>query len=276
MNLEKFYPPRKPWSHKGQFGYVLIISGSETYSGSPVFNAVGALRSGADLTVVVGAKRAMDIAACFLPDIITYPLEGDLSLKHLPKIFSLAKNFDSLVIGCGLKRDKKTYKLIRNIIRKIDLPMVIDAEAIRAVAEDKTALKNKNAVLTPHSEEFRILTGIKPSIDIEKRKSEVKSWAKRLNSVILLKGHIDVISNGKKVLLNKTGSPYMTKGGFGDVLSGICASLLARGVDSLDAAYIAARINGLAGEKAVQKFGPGVLASDILNFIPKVIFKGRF
>lgn len=275
MNLKKIYPPRKLWSHKGVFGYVLVISGSEIYSGSPIFNALGALRSGADLTMIIGAKRAMNIAACFLPDIITYPLDKDLDLKHLPIIFSLAKKFNSLVIGCGLKRDKKTQKVIRKIIKKINLPMVIDAEGIRALAEEKEIIKGKNVILTPNSEEFRILTGKKPSTNIEQRKIKVKKWAKKLKTVILLKGYVDIISNGEKVLLNKTGSPYMTKGGFGDILSGICASLLARGISPLDTAYIAAYINGLAGEIGAKKFGPGMLASDVLPLIPKVILKCR-
>jgi len=271
LSFKKYYPQRDPWSFKGQFGYVLIIAGSEKYSGSPIFNGLAALRSGADLITIVGPKRAMDIAASFLPDIITYPLDGELKLKHIPKILDLAKNFDSLIIGCGLNRSKETYQAIREIIKKANLPMVIDAEAIRAIAEEKGIVKNKKVIITPHTEEFRILTGEKLKPEIEDRKEKVKRWAQKLKAVILLKGHIDVISDGKKIALNKTGSPFMTKGGFGDTLSGIGGALLARRLKPFEAAQLAAYINGSAGELAAKKYGEGVLASDIFEFIPLVI-----
>ena len=271
VNLKKYYPKRDPWSHKGQFGYVLIIAGSERYSGSPIFNGIAALRSGADLITIVGPKRAMDIAASFLPDIITDPLDEELGLKHVPKILDLAKNFHSLIIGCGLNRSKETYQAIKEIIKNIDLPMVIDAEAVRAIAEQKEIVKNKKVIITPHTEEFRILTGEKLKPEIEDRKEKVKRWADKLKTVILLKGHIDVISDGEKVALNKTGSSFMTKGGFGDTLTGICGALLTRKVDPFEAAQAAAYINGRAGELACKKYGEGVLASDIFEFIPLVI-----
>jgi NAD(P)H-hydrate epimerase len=271
MNFKKYYPKRDSWSHKGQFGYVLIIAGSERYSGSPIFNGVAALRSGADLITIVGPKRAMDIAASFLPDIITYPLDDELKIKHVPKILDLAKNFQSLIIGCGLNRNEETYQAIKEIINNIDLPMVIDAEAIRAVATEKEIVKNKRAVITPHSEEFRILTGERIKPEISDRKEKVKKWANKLEITILLKSHIDIISDGKQVILNRTGSPFMTKGGFGDTLSGICGTLLARGVNPFEAAQVAAHINGCAGELACKKYGEGVLASDIFEFIPAII-----
>lgn len=291
VNLKKYYPKRDLWSHKGQFGYVLIIAGSERYSGSPIFNGTAALRSGADLITIVGPKRAMDIAASFLPDIITCPLNGELELEHVPKILGLAKNFHSLIIGGGLNRSKGTYQAIREIIKNIDLPMVIDAEAIRATAEQKWVMKNKKVIITPHTEEFRILTSekLKPGVDpvkscetgilpkaklfngVEDRKEKVKKWADKLKVVILLKGHIDVISDGEKIVLNKTGSPFMTKGGFGDTLAGICGALLARKVEPFEAAQVAAYVNGRAGELACKKYGEGVLASDIFELIPSVI-----
>lgn len=273
MNLRRIYKKRDKWSHKGDFGKVLVVSGSKIYSGSPVFNAVAALRGGADLALIIGHKRAMDIAASYLPDIITYPLEFDLNLYHVAEIIKLAEGFDSIIIGCGLARSEDTHKAIREIIRKINLPMVIDAEAIRAVAEEKDILKGKEIVITPHMEEFRILTGETFKPEIKDRIKKVKDRSIKLGAVILLKGSADVISDGKKAILNKTGTPFMTKGGFGDTLSGICGALLARGVKPLKAAEAAAYINGKAGELASKCYGESVLASDIFEFIPKVIKK---
>jgi len=273
MDLKKFYPQRDPWSHKGNFGYVLIVAGSRIYSGSPVFNALGALRAGADLTMIVSCLRATDIAASFAPDLITRPLDKDLEMKHVGKIVSLAKKFDSLVIGGGLARKEKTYKAIKEIIKAIDLPMVIDAEAIRAAAEEPKILENKSAILTPHAGEFKALTGEEVMPEIEDRKEKVKKWAEKLKTTILLKGHIDVISDGKEIILNETGSPLMTKGGTGDILAGICAAFLAKKFSALEAAQAAAFINGKAGEMAAEKYAEGLLASNLLEFIPEVIKK---
>ncbi len=180
-DFKKIYSKRNLWSHKGDFGYVLIVAGSEIYSGSPVFNSMAALRAGADMVNVVGHKRAMDIAATFALDIITRPLDSELSLKHVKKIIELSKNFNSLIIGCGLNRNEEIYKAIREIIKQIRIPIVIDAEAIRALSGRFDILKNKKAVLTPHTEEFRILTGEKVKPDTEDRKEKVKKWAKKLH-----------------------------------------------------------------------------------------------
>lgn len=306
----RIYQKRNKWARKGEAGYVLIISGSRQYSGSPVFNGMAALKAGADLITIIGPKRAMDIAATFAPDIITYPLEGDdLKMEHLPEIFELSNSpaqifgstqvfawqklmvekqnkfnstedqspkiwagkFNSLIIGCGLSRTPETYQAIREIIKNVNLPMVIDAEAIRAVAEDKEIIKNKKVVLTPHIEEFRILTGETVKPEKNDRKEKVKKWAAQLGAVILLKGHLDIISDGRRLAINKTGSPYMTKGGFGDTLSGICGALLARGIEPFAAARYAAFINGRAGELAAKRYGESVLASNIFSFIPEII-----
>jgi hydroxyethylthiazole kinase-like uncharacterized protein yjeF len=275
IHFSKIFFKRNEWCHKGEFGYVLIIGGGRVYSGSPIFNAVSALRAGADLTMIITNRRAADIAANFSPDIIARPLDRDLNVKHIGKIISLSRKFDSLIIGGGLPRNNKTYKAIKELIKKIDLPIVIDAEAIRVVAEDKEILKNKKVILTPHTEEFRILTGEKVESNIKDRKEKVKKWAKKIGAVILLKGNVDVISDGEEVFLNKTGTPFMTKGGFGDTLAGICGAMLARKINLIESTRAAAFINGRAGEMAAEIYGEGLIASDIFEFIPKVIEKTK-
>jgi len=216
----------------------------------------------------------MNIAAGFLPDIITVPLPGDiLRPKHIAFILKLASKFDSIILGSGLGRASETFKAIQEIVAKIDLPMAIDADGIRALAPKKEIIKGKNIVLTPHLVEFEILTGQKVKSEVEDRKEKVKKWAENLGCTILLKGHIDVISDGKEVAVEKAGSPYMTAGGMGDTLTGILGAILARKVNPWEAAQAAAFINGKAGELAAKKYGEGVLASDIFDFIPEVIKK---
>ena len=276
MNLKEIYPPREKWTHKGKNSYLLVIAGSKKYTGSPIFNALAALRAGADLVCCLGPERAMNIAAQFLPDIITFPLVGDyLRKKHLPFILKQIPKFDSLILGCGLGRSLETFQVVLEIIKKANLPMVVDADGIRAISQEKekisSILKEKKIVLTPHSKEFEILTGEKLTTEIGERKEKVKKWAKKLNCLILLKGHLDVISDGQEVFLNETGSPFMTKGGFGDILTGILGAILARKVNLFEAAKAASFINGQAGQLAAEKYGEGLLASDSFEIISQVI-----
>jgi len=269
--IKKIYKPREKWSHKGDFGSLLVIGGSKRYSGSPAFNALAAYRSGVDLVTIAAPKRAADIIASFSPDLITYPLEGDyLNESHLDDIFLLTQNSDAVTIGGGLERNEETLETVRKILKGLTISCVIDADAIHAVATDKKVLR-ENFIVTPHSNEFYVLTGKKPEPDVRKGVEIVKNAASELGCITLLKGHIDVISDGKQIATNKTGNPYMTVGGTGDTLTGICGALLARKVDPFEAACAACYINGLAGDLAAKKFGEGLMASDLINEIPNVI-----
>ncbi len=272
--LKTVYPGRKPWVHKGQFGKLLVVAGSEMHTGSPVFAAMAAYRAGCDLVYLASPQRPADVAAHFSPNLITLPLEGKMLVsRHVPKILDLVKTsrITAMLIGPGLWRDRNTFKAIYQLIEKIDLPMVIDADAIRAVALKKNILKGKEVVLTPHANEFLAIGGKKVDNNLQQRTARVKQLAEKLCAVVLLKGNVDVISNGKRVVFNKTGCVYMTKGGFGDTLAGITSAFLARGVSSFDSASAAAYINGKAGELAAKKFGEGVLATDLLWEISRVI-----
>jgi hydroxyethylthiazole kinase-like uncharacterized protein yjeF len=151
------------------------------------------------------------------------------------------------------------------------LPCVIDADAIHAVALDKEVLKNKRFVITPHAHEFKLLSGVDVNTDLRKRIIAIKKVARDLKTTIILKGHVDIISDVKRTATNKSGSAYLTKGGCGDTLAGICGALLARGVDTFTAACAATYINGRAGELAAKKFGEGLLATDLIDSIPDAI-----
>lgn len=271
--LKKIYKPREKWSHKGNFGRLLVIGGSKRYSGSPTFNALAAYRTGVDLVTVAAPRRPADIIASFLPDLITYPLDGDyLNESHLDDIFILVEDSDAVVIGGGLERNQETLITVRKILKGLTLPCVIDADAIHAIREEKKILRD-NFIVTPHSNEFYVLTGKKPEPDEKKRIALVKEAASNMDCIIILKGHVDVISDGRRVAVNKTGNPYMTKGGTGDTLAGICGALLARKVNPFEAACAACFINGLAGDLAAKKFEEGLMASDLLNEISNVIKK---
>lgn len=275
MDLSKIYSPRENWVHKGDFGSVLVVSGSKLYSGSATFAGVSALRAGADLVAVCAPIYAASVAAHKTPDLMVYPLNGEhLTAKHINSILDVAhvRHINSLVLGCGLGRHAATVSAIYKLISKLTVPMVLDADALFAIAQNPAIVVRKQVILTPHAGELAILLGQKtPVEDFDEKIIAAKQAALKFGAVVILKGFVDIITDGTNLITNNSGSTFMTKGGFGDTLSGICGALLARGTGMMEAAYASAFINGEAGELAAKKYGEGVMASDIFEMIPKVI-----
>lgn len=272
--LKKVYRKREKWSHKGQYGKLVVIAGCQRHTGSACFVGLSAYRAGCDLVYIASPQRSADISANFSPVLITEPLKGDmLRTSHVGKILSMIKEVrgTAVAIGPGLWRDKQTNAAIVELIKRIDLPMVIDADAIRAISNRKQILKKKSCVLTPHADEFRQFSGIKVDKNIKRRTNAVKLEAGLVKNVILLKGSVDIISDGKRVVMNDSGTVFMTKGGCGDTLTGICGAFLARGIDTFTAACAAAYINGKAGELASRKYGESLLPTDLINEIHRVV-----
>lgn len=286
VDEKSLFEERGPWSHKGDFGKVLVIGGSEKYHGSPIFAGMAAYRVGADLVTIVAPQRAADAAAHFAPDLITVPLNGPfLTLAHVPQVILEIKEADAVVIGGGLGRRKETFKAIEQLLRKITQPIVVDADALRALGSRVRGTQGKyeiikkmfgssQVILTPHFGELMDLLDRKDRADfknLELRKKFTQELAQKLACVVLFKGQVDVIADPEKIKTNQTGSPYMTVGGTGDLLAGVCGALLARmaaqgEVDAFEAACRAAWLNGRAGELAAAVYGESLLASDILNF----------
>ena len=275
MDLSKIYPPRPDWVHKGNYGSVLVVCGSKLYSGSATLAAVSSLRAGCDLVTVVAPQRAADVASYTLPDLITYPLRGDyLSGRHLNQILDIAhvRRINSVVLGCGLGRHPSTLVSIQKLVSKFMVPMVLDAVGLRAIAQKPEVVFGKQVILTPHAGELAVLLSQdKISDDFEAKLVAAKQAAAKYHVVVLLKGFVDIVTDGVMTITNNSGTPLMTKGGFGDTLSGILGALVSRGTGLFEAAHAAAYINGKAGELAAQKFGEAVVASDIFDFIHEVI-----
>lgn len=270
--LKEIRKERPKWSHKGDFGRLLVIGGSKKYTGAPALAALSAmasLRTGADIVTVASPKRAADIIAKFSPNLITEVFKGDFfARKHLKDILKLSKDYDAISIGSGLGLEKETQEFVIKFVGKTRKPCVIDADAIKVL---KNKRLRENFVLTPHAYEFYHISGGNPKHDILGRAKLVKGFAKKIGATILLKGAVDIISDGKQTAMNKTGNPYMTTGGTGDVLAGICGGLLAQGVPPFKAACASAYITGKAGDFAAKDKGPGLLATDIIEKIPAII-----
>ncbi len=278
--LKEVYKERPAECHKYDYGLLLIIGGSQFYSGSPALSALSAFKSGVDMVYVISPRRSADIIASFSPAIAAFPLEGEyLTKKHLSTLFSLVEGAKevshgktAVVLGGGMGRSSETLDAILEFLEKLDVPAVIDADAIHAISKKPEIISGKPFVLTPHKYEFFILTGkeVRKKSD-EERIEIVQKEAEKLNTILVLKGKTDIISNGKEVALNEVGSPFLSKGGTGDTLAGICGALLARGVDPFLAAQAATFINGKAGELAGEKLRESLIATDLINEIPNVL-----
>jgi len=266
--------PRAPETHKGDFGRLLVVGGSEVFSGAPVLVAMAALRTGVDLTCVAAPQRTAYAISSMSPNLITIKLEGDhLNPRNVSVIKSYLKMTTAVVMGPGLGLHKETKEAVKEIVgavEKAKIPLLLDADGLKAFAEFKRKIRLP-LVLTPHAGEYRILTGKEPSKELEKKAAEVQKSAKGLNATILLKGNVDVISDGERVKLNFTGNPGMTVGGTGDTLSGIVGAFLAQGAAPFEAAVAGAFINGAAGDFVREEKGYHMVPTDIIEWIPRVM-----
>jgi ADP-dependent NAD(P)H-hydrate dehydratase / NAD(P)H-hydrate epimerase len=235
---------------------------------------MSAYRAGTDLVYVIAPERAADVAANFSPVLMTTPLPGpSLTERHESTVLDILREVKATaaIIGPGLWREKETLRAITRLISRIRIPMVIDADAIRAIGALTRKPRLHDCVYTPHAEEFKELTGATVTPDLKDRTVTVPREAAKLGAVILLKGHVDVISDGATTFWNRTGSPFMTKGGLGDTLTGICGAYLARGADPLTAACAAAYVNGKAGSLASTRLGESLLPTDLIERVQDVI-----
>jgi hydroxyethylthiazole kinase-like uncharacterized protein yjeF len=266
--------PRRPEAHKGEFGRLLVIGGSDVFSGAPVFVASAALRVGVDLAYIAAPHRTAYAISSMSPDLITIKLNGDhLNPSDVATIRPYLEKSTAVAMGPGLGLHKDTREAVKEVIKLIErlkVPLLLDADGLKAFAEFKHKVTSP-MVFTPHAGEYQILTGKELPQELNEKTAEVQKTAEELGAVILLKGHVDVISDGKRVKLNFTGNPGMTVGGTGDVLSGIAAAFMAQGADPFEAAVAGAFINGAAGDFVQSEKGYHMVASDLLNWIPCVI-----
>jgi NAD(P)H-hydrate epimerase len=267
VDLAGLYPHRKDDARKGDFGRVVVAGGSSVYSGAPAFNALASLRAGADLAFVVAPRRAADLVAGYGPDIITHPCdagfpEPDAVFAHRP---------DAIVLGGGVERTPAAHDALREIIRRAACPLVVDAEALHAIAGRPELLRGKRAVLTPHGGEFEAMTGEPWPDTLAKHEEAALRQAARFGATLLVKGRVDVISDGERVALDHEGSPFLTKGGWGDLVAGAAGAFLARGAAPFEAARGAAFLVGAAGARAAASLGESTMASDALPRFAGVI-----
>jgi NAD(P)H-hydrate epimerase len=266
--------PRSPEAHKGTFGRLLVIGGSNVFSGAPALAAMAALRTGVDIVTVAAPEKTATAISSMSPALITTKLkEKNLNPANLPTLKEQVESATAVVLGPGLGLHSETKEATKQIIEQLEekgTPLLLDADGLKAFAEFKRKV-DLPMVLTPHAREYEILTGDKLSKDLEERAEKVQKRARKLGATILLKGPVDIISDGKQTKFNFTGNPGMTVGGTGDVLSGVVGGLLAMGADPFRAAVAGAFINGAAGDFVAAEKGYHMIPTDILEVIPKVM-----
>ncbi len=274
--LSVYYPRPAKKSHKGDNGVVLVIGGGP-YIGAPALSGLAALRTGVDLVYIATPRRSWESVAAFSPNFIVKDLSQDmLTSEDIPQIEELLGKCTGVILGPGLGTAPETEKAIIQLVQRIiaeKKPLVLDADAIKPVGENLSFIKNSTTVVTPHVGEFKKLTGITLSQNLDERIALVNEWAVKLGITIFLKGYIDILSNGTDFKQNKVHNEAMTVGGTGDVLAGVIGALLSKGLRPFEAARVAAFLNGEAGNEAFQKKSYGLLATDIIEEIPNVLKK---
>jgi NAD(P)H-hydrate epimerase len=271
--VSKVLPPRRKDAHKRMNGTVCVIGGSRLYHGAPFLCGMGAMRSGVDLVYIAVPRVIAPSVRALSPDFIVIPLpDSKLTRGNVSKLLSWVRGIDAFAVGPGLgAQNVEEVAHCLSELKGQGKGLVVDADAL--TPRSLEVIRKSNTVVTPHAGEFERLFGTSLSKDLDGRISAVSDQAKKAGIVVLLKGPTDVISDGERVGLNDVHSPAMTVGGTGDVLTGVTAGLVAKGVPLLDAACTAAFINGSAGAEAARKLGMHITASDVANGIANAMKK---
>jgi NAD(P)H-hydrate epimerase len=280
LNEDSVHPllqRRERQAHKGRFGHCLIIAGSTGKTGAASLSANSAVRAGSGLVTLAVAERIHHILEMKTTEVMTFPLpdagSGYLTDSAFPDIKKLCVGKDAIAIGPGLDRHQGTSVLVEKLVETVDLPLVIDADGLNALAEDVAVLKRKKShqvILTPHPGEMSRLTGIAVA-DIEAaRISVAQEFARRNDVFIILKGARTIIASPTgEVAINGSGNPGMASGGMGDVLTGILVSLLGQGYSAWDACRLGVFLHGSAADMVAEEKGEiGLTATDVLEKIP--------
>jgi len=269
--VKSIIPPRRRDSRKGENGAVLAVGGSWMYHGAPFLVAMAAYRSGVDLTYLAVPEPLVVPIRSMSPAIIVMPLpDYKLTKRAVNKLLKKLPQINAAAIGPGLSiaKEEALIELVKELLDR-GAGVVLDASAL--VPSVLRVIKGKKVVLTPHAGEFKRLFGQQPSSDLDRRVELAAKEAQEYSVTILLKGPIDVITDGEETYINTTGNAAMTVGGTGDVLTGITAGLLARIESTVKCAAAAAYINGKCGDIAYQQIGLHILPTDIIEIIPIVM-----
>jgi NAD(P)H-hydrate epimerase len=274
--------PRRPDTHKGDYGHLLVIAGSVGKTGAAAMVCEAALRMGAGLVTLAIPKSLNAIMEMKLTEVMTDPLpetpKQTLSLRAFNSILRLCENKKAVVIGPGLGTFKETQSLILKLIKTINLPMIIDADGLNALATQPKLLpiSNRSIVLTPHPGEMARLLHTTVKEVQENRVGICKNFSQSSHAHLILKGYRTLVVTPKgEVYINPTGNSGLATGGTGDVLSGMIGGLVCQGFDLLSSLQASVFLHGLAGDEVAKELGEkSLVATDLIPRIPALLQGG--
>jgi NAD(P)H-hydrate epimerase len=277
--MRRLLPPRPFGSHKGAFGHLAVLAGSEGKTGAAALTAEGGLRAGAGLVTLGIPASLNDILEVKLTEAMTLPLpeaEGNraLGIKALPVIREFLEGKTAAALGPGLGTHKETMEVVRRIARDLTLPLVMDADGVNALAPAPDWLKDAPGprILTPHPGEMARLTGLSVKEIQADRLKAARKAAARYSAIVVLKGAQTVVADPEgRVSINPTGSPALASGGTGDVLTGLIGGFLAQRMTPWDAARLGVYLHGLAADYLAGDLARGLIAGDLLAGFPEML-----
>jgi ADP-dependent NAD(P)H-hydrate dehydratase len=270
-------PPRLPErakdGHKGTYGTVLAFAGARGSAGAAALVGGSALRSGAGLVRVLCPDEVQPTVAGFEPSYMTYPVAADPDgLASLDASKRVLERFlptaSVLAMGPGMGQSADLRELVRWVVRSVEIPTVLDADALNNLVgqTDVLAGLKRPVVMTPHPGEFARLTGRSIAEIQADRETHALALAEAPNLIVVLKGSETIVTDGKRLYVNTTGNPGMATGGSGDALTGVIAALIAQKMDAFDATCLGVYAHGLAGDIARDQNGEvGLIAGDIVD-----------
>jgi ADP-dependent NAD(P)H-hydrate dehydratase / NAD(P)H-hydrate epimerase len=273
------FRPRVSDSNKGLYGHVLVIAGGRGKTGAAAMAGIAALRAGAGLSTVASAASAISAIASYAPEIMTEPLAetdaGSIAMRAPddPALAAITEKKTVIAIGPGMGQHPETVQFIRRFVQESKTPMVVDADALNALAGQRSRFEGPR-IFTPHPGEMSRLTR-KSIAEIQAdRIGHARAYATEHGIYLVLKGNRSVIAfPDGRVWINPTGSPSMATGGTGDVLTGMIAGLVAQFPDQLETALLAAvYLHGRAGELGAEALGEkSFMATDLFEFLPEAM-----
>lgn len=271
--IKTILPKRSANSHKGTYGKVLNIVGTEEYIGAGILCALGSLKVGAGYSILCSTNQAINYYKNYSPDII-YKSHGNFNYKKIIDILN-NENINAIVLGCGISTSNKAILFVEKIMKKLlelNIPTVIDADGLNCISKIGIKNLNQNFILTPHPKELSNLI----NIDIKEiqlhRKVYIQKAQKIFNATIVLKGHETLICENKNIYKNTTGNNALAKAGTGDVLAGMIGGFCAQTNCTKNSALLGVYIHGLGGDLYKANFSEySLLASDLLNYIPQAL-----
>ena len=271
-SMRALVEPRAQDSHKGDYGRVLIVSGSRGKTGAAYLSAYAALRSGAGLVTIATPASCVAIVAALGAEYMTEPLEetseGTIAFEALDRVLDFGA--DVIAVGPGLGRSPSTTAFVHGLVERSGVPLIIDADALNAFAGEAERLVGRDGVdliITPHPGEMARLTGLSID-DLQTHRLDVaRDFASTRHVHVVLKGHRTVIATPEgKAFINLTGNPGMATGGTGDVLTGMIAAWSGQLLDVEAACKLAVYLHGLAGDLADADEGEvAMVAGDLLD-----------